>query len=398
MEFPGLSNWREEQREWIDAILARGNAYFVGGCVRDEVLGKPYKDVDLIVTGIPLKRLQDLLDTFGKTVFTDVGDNFGVIKFTPREWTEDEPIDVALPRTEIKHGEGHTGFEVNVDHNLPVEKDLERRDLTINSIAVNIKNMEVVDPFGGYKDIQQQRIKMTNPQAFKDDPLRMLRAVQFAARFGFMIETETFMMMRKNKESISKITGERIMMELEKIVKKGSTLIGEEVLKKTGLMKEIFGHDNPVSSKNVKTLPEWVFILAPDDPISFWKKKLKGDNDGEADLVSLKIGSQWHGDDLKEARMIASQILSKSPRTYRSKFFNETLREALQEMVDGKYPKNLNEMDITGDELELMGFQKGPLFGDIKRSVFQNILMDVLKNKNEDIRKFIITNYGKKLP
>src|SRR5690606_8675300 len=145
-------------------------------------------------------------------------------KFKPHGSVED--IDIAIPRTERATGEGgHKGFEVSSDHNLPIEKDLERRDFTINAIAKDI-NGNVIDPFGGQRDLKEKIIRVVNPQAFSDDPLRMLRAVQFAARFGFPIEPKTEQLIKANAHRIREIAAERILIELEKIVKKGDVLYG----------------------------------------------------------------------------------------------------------------------------------------------------------------------------
>ena len=108
-------------------------------------------------------------------------------------------LNKTIKPTKIKNLAGHKGFDVTSDHTLPIEKDLERRDFTINSIAKDAEG-NLIDPYKGIEDIKTKTIRLTNPEAFADDPLRMLRAIAQAARFGFTIEPHTFDMIQKNAD------------------------------------------------------------------------------------------------------------------------------------------------------------------------------------------------------
>ncbi len=120
---------------FVRALQQQGaRVYTVGGTVRDELLGHPRHDLDLLVTGLPQKVLISRLRPYGRVQLT--GRAFGVIKFVPHGW-DGPPIDVALPRTEISTGTGHRDFAVTFDHTLPVETDLGRRDFTINAMAIS---------------------------------------------------------------------------------------------------------------------------------------------------------------------------------------------------------------------------------------------------------------------
>ena len=218
-----------------------GKIYSVGGAVRDEFLGKNSKDLDILITGIPLDNIEQLIRPFGKV--DAVGKSFGILKFISRGSTGD--IDIAIPRTEHATGEGgHKGFDVQSDHNLPIEADLKRRDFTINAIAKDIDG-KLIDPYGGIQDLKDKVIKVVNPEAFSDDPLRMLRAVQFASRFDFMIDSQTMRMIQQNASRIREISSERVLGELEKIVGKGDVLYGANLLRESGLYKVLFGTDSP---------------------------------------------------------------------------------------------------------------------------------------------------------
>ncbi len=155
-----------------DIETAGGKIYSVGGAVRDTMLNKESKDLDLLITGLPLEDIETILSKYGRV--DNVGKSFGVIKFNNPETGE---LDIAIPRTEKANGEGgYKGFEVTSDHTLPIEADLSRRDYTLNAIAKD-SNGQIIDPYNGTEDIKNKIIRMVNPQAFAEDPLRLLRGM-----------------------------------------------------------------------------------------------------------------------------------------------------------------------------------------------------------------------------
>lgn len=237
--------------EIIKAILEKGKIYEVGGGVRDKYISPilPDKDKDYLVTGIPMEELCALLREFGKVDL--VGKSFGVIKFSPhsaeggsasgrKKYNGENVFDIALPRKEYSTGPGHKDFKVEFDHNLKVEDDLSRRDFTINAMAEDLSTKKLVDPLGGKKDIKKRLIRITNPNSFKDDPLRMLRAVQFAARFEFELEEKTLESLCENVDLISFVSAERIQEELNKLLLKAKyPSTGFRLMQRTGLLKRI---------------------------------------------------------------------------------------------------------------------------------------------------------------
>ncbi len=223
----------------IESIGKRGRIYEVGGSVRDKFIDPniEHKDRDFLVTGIPFEELSSLLKEFG--YINLVGKSFGVIKFTP--YGSDSIYDIVLPRKEASTGVGHKDFRVDFDYNLPVVEDLHRRDFTINAIAINIITREVIDPLNGREDIKRKIIRMTSDDSFTEDPLRMLRAVQFAARFRFTIENKTLQALKTNAPLIKTVAPERIAEELNKLLllaKKPS--VGFRIMRDAGLLKEFF--------------------------------------------------------------------------------------------------------------------------------------------------------------
>ena len=207
-----------------------GKIYQIGGAVRDEFLGEVSKDLDLIITGIDIEDLQELLNKHGKVNL--VGKSFGVLKFNPTG-EEGEPVDIVVPRIEVSTGEGHKDFEVKLG------KDIETGEL------VDIEGK-------GQLDIKNKQISVINPKAFEDDPLRMLRAVQFAARFDFNIEKETMKEIKRNAQKITTVSSDRFQEEFRKMFEKAKKpTIGVELLVETGLMKHILseGRVNPLMNQ-----------------------------------------------------------------------------------------------------------------------------------------------------
>jgi poly(A) polymerase/tRNA nucleotidyltransferase (CCA-adding enzyme) len=210
--------------------------YTVGGTVRDELDGKPSKDIDLLVTGLPQQNLIRLLRRYGRVQLT--GRTFGVIKFFPRQW-DDSPIDIALPRTEVSTGVGHRDFDVTFDHTLPIEIDLGRRDFTINALAIDLATGELIDPFGGQQDLQQRRLRQVSDRAFLEDPLRMLRGVQLAARYHLSVEATTWHAMQAHAASITTVAPERIAEELRKLFQATSPASGFILMQDVGLLPHV---------------------------------------------------------------------------------------------------------------------------------------------------------------
>ena len=223
-----------------DAIKRKGGKiYQIGGAVRDDILGKISKDLDLLVVGVELDELGRILKSFGKVNL--VGKAFGVLKFVPEGETEE--VDISVPRVDSKStGKGHKDFEVKLGKGITLQQDQLRRDFWINALAKDIDTGEIVDvERKGMTDIKNKEIRMISPVAFEEDPLRMLRAVQFAARFDFVIEKDTFNEIKKNARSISSVSAERFNEEFRKMFTKADKpSIGVKYLFSTGLMNHIF--------------------------------------------------------------------------------------------------------------------------------------------------------------
>ncbi|MDA1093641.1 MAG: polynucleotide adenylyltransferase [Acidobacteria bacterium] len=185
---------------------ADGRALFVGGWVRDRLLGRTSKDIDLEVHGIEAERLRVLLEDIAPV--NTVGESFTVYKVGG--------VDVALPRTESKTGRGHRGFVVTGDPHLSLEEAARRRDFTINAIAWDPETEDYLDPHGGQADLERRQLRIVDPATFADDSLRVLRALQFAARFELTLDKRTRQICRAIP--LDDLPAERIWGELEKLL------------------------------------------------------------------------------------------------------------------------------------------------------------------------------------
>lgn len=222
----------------VKALTAAGGELFeVGGPVRDRFLGRPVKDHDLLCRHLDPRAIARTLARMGKVV--TVGKSFGVIKFTPHG-ASGTAIDIALPRRERSTGTGHRDFEVDFDPEMAVEQDLGRRDFTINAMALRLSDGALIDPFGGRADLELRVLRLVFPNAFVEDPLRLIRAVQFAARFGLAIEPQTLASMREHTALLKSVSAERIAEELRKLMTAPKPSVGFELMAETGLLPHVF--------------------------------------------------------------------------------------------------------------------------------------------------------------
>lgn len=200
--------------EKISSIIhdEKGKALLVGGSVRDLILGVEPKDFDIEVYGIPAEKLISILE---KNFPLDlVGKSFGIIKL------KGLPVDISLPRRENKNGLGHKGFEILSDPFMSLKEASARRDFTINSMAMDIISREIIDPFDGLKDLKNKVLHPTSTH-FLEDPLRVLRGMQFCARFNLRPSFLLMYYAREMKPEFANLPKERVFEEFKKLILKG---------------------------------------------------------------------------------------------------------------------------------------------------------------------------------
>jgi tRNA nucleotidyltransferase (CCA-adding enzyme) len=182
-------------------------AFLVGGCVRDWLRGKPQKDFDLEVFGVSYEKLASALSAWGRTDL--VGRSFGVVKLT---LASGETFDFSIPRRDSKVAVGHKGFEIEFDPAITPREAAARRDFTINALMFDPRRQELLDFFGGRTDLERRVLRHTSP-AFVEDPLRVLRGMQFAARFNLKAAPETIDLCRSIQATYHELAVERVRDE-----------------------------------------------------------------------------------------------------------------------------------------------------------------------------------------
>ncbi len=181
--------------------------YCVGGCVRDWLLGLPCKDLDLEVFGVSYQDLVQALKPWGKTDL--VGRSFGVVKLTIHGG---ETFDFTIPRRDSKVAPGHKGFEIEFDPDITPQQAASRRDFTINALMYDPVHDEMLDFFGGLNDLRNRILRHTS-SAFAEDPLRVLRGMQFAGRFGLTACAKTRELCRSIASAYTELAVERVREE-----------------------------------------------------------------------------------------------------------------------------------------------------------------------------------------
>ncbi|MBS1787256.1 MAG: CCA tRNA nucleotidyltransferase [Acidobacteria bacterium] len=213
-----------------------GRALLVGGWVRDFARGVESVDYDIEVYGVEAAALRALLDQRGRV--DAVGEAFTVYKVRLREGRKRFVVDVSLPRHESKIGRGHRGFVVTGDPHMSFAEAARRRDFTINSMMYDPLADEYIDIYGGREDLQRGIIRVADPATFIEDSLRVLRAMQFAARFEFTIDPATVELCRSI--DLSDLPAERIWAEMEKWLFAARPSLGLHAARELGITENLW--------------------------------------------------------------------------------------------------------------------------------------------------------------
>jgi tRNA nucleotidyltransferase (CCA-adding enzyme) len=269
-----------------DINQAGGAVYLVGGWVRDMLMDIPCHDYDLEVYGLDMEKLFNILVRHAKPNL--VGKSFGVITMR----VDGLNFDFAFPRTENKTGPGHKGFAVLPDPFLDFAAASARRDFTINSMGIKIPEMELADHHGGKRDLRAKVLRHVS-DAFAEDPLRVLRAVQFAARFELDIAPETQELCRRLP--LAELPMERIYGEFKKLLLKARRpSVGLEWMRKLGLLSHF---PELAALIGVQQEPEWHpegDVWVHNNMVIDEAAKLRQEEFGEFDNMALMLGALCH--------------------------------------------------------------------------------------------------------
>ena len=212
----------------------KAKAIVVGGSVRDHFLKLPSKDYDIEVYGLEnMELLEKILSEFGSVNL--VGKSFGVLKFVH----EKEEYDFSFPRLESKVGKGHRGFDVETDGSMTFKQAALRRDFTINAMGYDIEEKAFLDPFNAHEDIDAHLLRHIDDKSFVEDPLRVYRAVQFCARFGYELAPETKKLCLNMVKTglLEELPKERIYKEFVKLLLKSpKPSLGFEEMRELGML------------------------------------------------------------------------------------------------------------------------------------------------------------------
>ena len=304
---------------------AGGRALVVGGYVRDYLRGEPSKDLDIEVYGIDVDALRELLGRHGSVL--SVGRAFGVLRLKELD------IDFSVPRRDSKVAPGHRGFEVACDPNLDFRAAARRRDLTVNSMGLDIVTGEILDPYGGRRDLERRLLRAVDPATFPEDPLRGLRVAQFSARLN--MRADKTLVRLCSRLDLGEVSPERVFEEFRKLLLKGShPSLGLSFLRDSTLLRFFPELDGLTDAGDDQA---WSRTLAAADKAA---KARRGDRD---DLV-LMLGAMCHavrrqGDAASEGEPAAVEALLERMRAP-----NDVV-ESVSALVD-----HTGGPDLLGDE------------------------------------------------
>jgi poly(A) polymerase len=419
-------------------------AYLVGGCVRDLLLGREPEDYDVATDAHPA-RVQEL---FPSSV--DVGAKFGVILVV----ADGAQVEVATFRSDLGYSDGR--HPDRVEYSSSPEQDVLRRDFTINGLMLDPETKQILDFVGGREDLKGGIVRAIGDPAvrFREDRLRMARAVRFAARFGYAIEPTTFEAITAAAPQITSVSAERLRDELTKLLTEGAARPAFELLDSTGLLKPSL--PEVAAMQNVPQPPEfhpegdvWIHTLLMLErlkprssptlawsvllhdvgkPPTFRSAQETGDRirfDGHAEIGARMAAAicrrlRFSADDIQQIETLVANhlrfkdVFQMRPATLKRfvrlprfeeehlelhrldclcshgnldayEFTRRFLRETPPEEV---HPPRL----LTGDDLKAMGFQPGPSFKEILHAVEEGQLDGRLTNRKEALN-FVLHQY-----
>jgi poly(A) polymerase len=440
---------RELATSICNTLIREGHqAFLVGGCVRDLLLGREPEDYDVSTDATPDR----VISLFPEAVA--VGAQFGVISVP----LDEHKVEVATFRSDIGSADGRHPERVVFSSNP--EQDVQRRDFTINGLMMRHDSGEILDFIGGQTDLHAGIIRAIGEPArrFAEDKLRMLRAMRFSARFGFQIDPESFAAIHLHAHEIGQVSAERIREELTKLLTEGAARRGMELLDESGLLQNILpevaamqGVEQPpqyhpegdvwthtllmlegLPAGSSATLAWGVLLHDVGKPPTFRPASETGDRirfDGHVDVgvrmakaicERLRFSNQ---DSQQLLALIANHMRFKDVSHMRASTLKRFIRLARFDEHLGLHRldclsshRQLDAYDfvrrtleetpaeemrpvrlLTGDDLQSLGYQPGPLFSKILRHLEDAQLEGLVRSREEAIA-FVAQLYGEKMP
>jgi poly(A) polymerase len=419
-------------------------AFLVGGCVRDLLLGREPADYDVATDATP----DQVIALFPESV--TVGAQFGVI-LIPRDELK---VEVATFRSDIGYSDGR--HPDRVTFSKTAQEDVQRRDFTINGLLMRHDTGEVLDYVGGQADLKARVIRAIGDpdRRFREDKLRMLRAVRFAARFGFEIDNDTLAAIRRHVKEVGQVSSERLRDELTKMLTEGAARRAFELLDETRLLEQVLPEIGAM--KGVEQPPQyhpegdvWIHtrimleglpagasptlawgVLLHDvgKPPTFKSASETGDRirfDGHVDVgvrmaeavcrrlrfsnedteqILALVNNHMRFKDVESMRAATLKRFVRLPRfdehlaLHRldclSSHRNLNSYQLVQRFIAETPPEQVRpERLLTGNDLRNMGFRPGPVFSQILRNLEDAQLEGQVKTR-EQAREYVLERFG----
>ncbi len=431
------------RREVEDYVRSLGlDAYLVGGAVRDELLGLESNDADFLVPGLDTDGLRQALAPHGRVEDLVVAGRLVGVRLHPRDRRIRDltraGIEFAPPRKEVSTGPGRHDFEIVADPLLSVADDMRRRDFTVNAMARRLATGELVDPLGGRADLEARRLRTVSPQSFREDPLRLVRALRFVSQLGFQPDAALVAQMREEAPAVKLVSGERIggglaadgMGELSKL------LLGREPGRALRLAREtgVLGELIPEFAAADDALAEHVIAVVQEsadagDPLAVRLAALLHDLGKPVDpdplgharagaaiakstlerlryparltrrVVAIVREHPFREDALpatpREVRRflarygdeLAFDLLAHRRADLRAKGRDATALDALRAALERERssPHRLRDLAVGGDDLLALGFRPGPQLGRVLADLLAEVVDEPDLNTREEL-------------
>ena len=368
-------------------------AYFVGGSVRDYILGRPINDVDIASSATP----QEIKRIFPNTA--DIGIDHGTVLVI----TDTGTYEITTFRTESGYSDFRRPDAVKFVRSLT--EDLQRRDFTMNAIAMD-KTGKIIDPFNGKRDLAQKRIiTVGNPhERFHEDALRMMRALRFVSQLDFELDQETFDSLKENAQNISEIAVERILVEFEKLAAGSNKIKAFSLLLESGLYQylPLFSSKKehlmdllnlPLHQLNAAEIWSIIMIHTKDQEIEealrAWKLPLKTIRNVQRTIKLVKskepsaidVFQAGHGITVQAAKVRAALNAGNVSDA------EENAHQRYNELII----KQMSDLAVTGTDLLIWHQEKpGPWVKEYLEKILKAVLNEELRNDKEEIKRWLV--------
>ncbi|WP_409298109.1 CCA tRNA nucleotidyltransferase [Peribacillus sp. SCS-26] len=379
----------------LDKIEQAGfEAYFVGGAVRDMLLKKPISDVDIATSATPL----EVKALFPNTV--DVGIEHGTVIVMH----DGDPYEVTTFRREGGYEDFRRPSEVKFIRSL--REDLQRRDFTMNAIAMD-KNYKLIDPFSGASAIRRKLIcTVGDPdERFSEDALRMMRAVRFVSQLSFSMDPEVFEGIKKNGPILSNMAVERLLAEFNKLMEGGSRTRALKILLDSGLYQYVPGlsHQQEALRKFIGLNPSglkdgldsWVLLASlmnqdgADAFLNSWKMSMKQFKSIKSHLLYLNMRSQ--GPLGKKSLFEAGKETAVRVERVFAARMGVSPQSQVENVYDSLPVHHMNDLNVNGNDLlDWTGKKGGPWVKELLSLILTGVLEERVKNDKEAVREWLV--------